>query len=29
LNFRSLVNDVFDFVSVPYKITDQQVPEPL
>jgi len=27
MNFRSHVNDVFDYVSVPYTITEQQVPE--
>jgi len=29
LNFRPHVNVVFDFISVPYKITDIQAPENL
>jgi len=27
LNFRTHVNVVFDFISVPYKITELQAPE--
>jgi len=29
LNFRPHLNDVFDFISVPYTITELQAPETL